>query len=288
MCKFSIMIPLYNKKPYLKLYFDRIINQTFDDYEIVVVDDYSNDGSYEYMKELSEVNQKIKLYRNKENLGLGLTRNNLLENASGEYLLFIDPDDYIEYDLLEVVNEYLIDDIEIIRYQNVSIPMTERQKELESTEDKYRFCCEPTEIITGEEALLKWFMGERNINTMPWTYCIKKDLYDDISYPNTSVLEDFGVTPYIIAKAKKIKAIDYCGYYYLQYDDSLTKCNLSKEERIKFAHNKLKIFREVIKLLEQNMNKTNISEETKKIFFEDVNNRYQIRKKRYENLKTGE
>lgn len=283
MCKFSIMVPLYNKLPQLKLYFERIINQSFTDYEIVVVDDCSFDGSYEYIKSLN--NDKIKLYRNNINLGLGLTRNELLKHANGKYLLFVDPDDYIEYDLLKVLDEHLNNGIDVLRFQNESVPTTEEQRKIEEEKGIYRFCCRPTGIISGEDALLEWFTGENNINTLPWTYCIKSTLYDGIKYPDLSVLEDFSVTPYIVAKAKKVKAIDYRGYYYLQYNESLTKVNLPKDENIKYAYYKLGILKNVIELLKDNINKTNVSFEKKSLFFKDLDYRYAIRKKRCERIR---
>ena len=84
MPKYSFMIPVYNKAEYLQKYFSRIQNQTFGDYEIVVIDDYSqNDNSYQYLIDLALSDKRIKLFRNEKNIGIGLTRNELLKRAAG-------------------------------------------------------------------------------------------------------------------------------------------------------------------------------------------------------------
>ena len=166
--KYSILVPLYNKKEYLIKYFSKIVKQSFDNYEIVVVDDASTDGSYEYLKDSYK---NINLIRNSENHGLGYTRNVLIHNAKGKYLIFVDPDDYIETDLLSEIDKE-IEDVDILRFQNVIEPMTPNRIEQEMGKDKYRYGCNPVENITGEEALLKWCLGKY----FPMDICNKKRL----------------------------------------------------------------------------------------------------------------
>jgi len=283
MSKYSFMIPVYNKAEYLQKYFSRVQHQTFSDYEIVVIDDYSQiDNSYQYLLDLAKADKRIKLFRNERNLGLGLTRNELLKRASGEYVIFIDPDDYIEEELLEKIDETLQEnhDLDIIRFQNVSEAMTERQAEIESKKNPYRFSCETTGVISGEEALLRWMLGINKRNTMPWTYCIKRSLYNNVEYPETNILEDFAITHYLIAKAKRVKAIPFVGYHYLQYDDSLTKNYSSPEEELEFDKRKQLLFGSIIGLTKQYVSTTDISPEAKAVFFKDIEDRYNHREER--------
>ena len=274
--KYSILVPLYNKKECLIKYFSKIVKQSFDNYEIVVVDDASTDGSSEYLKDSYK---NIKVIRNSENHGLGYTRNVLIHNAKGKYLIFVDPDDYIEIDLLSEIDKE-IEDVDILRFQNVIEPMTPNRIEQEMGKDKYRYGCNPVDNITGEEALLKWCLGERNINTFPWTYVIKKDLYNGVYYPELNNLEDFAITPYLIAKAKKIKAITFVGYHYLLYDNSLSSNDNNLSSKVK----KLQTLYDVVQLAIINISSTNISNESKKIYIDDVINRYNIRKAKLDNL----
>ena len=260
--KYSILVTLYNKKEYLIKYFSRIVGQTYSDYEIVVVDDCSSDGSYEY---LSDNYNNIRWIRNDVNRGLGYTRNVLINNAKGKYVLFVDPDDYIEKNLLSEIDKE-INDVDILRFQNVIEPMSKSKMEQERGKDKYRYGCKPEERLTGEEALLRWCLGERNINTFPWTYVIKKVLYNGVYYPELNYLEDFAITPYLIAKAKKIKAIPYVGYHYLLYDNSLSSNDNNLSSKIK----KIQTLYDVVQLAIINISSTNISNESKKIYIDDV------------------
>lgn len=283
MPKYSFMIPVYNKLEYLQRYFSRVQNQTFDDYEIIVIDDYSQkDNSYQYLFDLAKFDERIKLFRNSQNLGLGLTRNELLKRANGEYVIFIDPDDYIEEKLLERIDEAIQEnrDLDIVRFQNISEAMTEKQAKIESRKNPFRFSCEPTGIISGEEALLKWSLGINKRNTMPWTYCIKRSLYNNVEYPETNILEDFAITHYLIAKARRIKAIPFVGYHYLQYDDSLTKNYSSQEEELEFERKKQLLFKSIIELTKQYVSTTDISSEAKAIFFKDIDDRFTHREER--------
>lgn len=283
MPKYSFMIPVYNKEKYLQRYFSRVQNQTFNDYEIVVIDDCSkNDNSYQYLVDLASSDKRIKLFRNSRNFGIGLTRNELLKRATGEYVIFIDPDDYIEEKLLEKIEEALQEDndLDIVRFQNVSEAMTEKQAEIESKKNPFRFSCEPTGVITGEDALLRWMLGINKRNTMPWSYCIKRSLYTNVEYPETNILEDFAITHYLIAKAKKVKAISFVGYHYLQYDDSLTKNYSSPEEELEFDRKKQLLFGFIIELTKQHLSTTDISPEAKAIFFNDIDDRFTHREER--------
>lgn len=274
--KYSILVPVHNQKECLIQYFSKIVNQSFDNYEIVVVDDESTDGSYEYLKDSYK---NINLIRNCKNYGIGYTRNLLISNAKGKYLIFVDPDDYIEIDLLSEIDKE-IEDVDILRFQNVIVPMTHNRMEQEMGKDKYRYGCESVDNITGEEALLKWCLGERNINTFPWTYVIKKDLYNGVYYPELNCLEDFAITPYLIAKAKKIKAIPYVGYHYLLYDNSLSSNDNNLSSKVK----KIQTLFDVVQLAIVNISNTNISDEAKKIYIDDVINRYNVRKLKLDNL----
>lgn len=274
MMKYSLMLPVYNKIECLKKYLSTIINQNIIDYEVIIVDDFSTDGSYEYLKKIEKTCNKLKVYRNNKNMGIGYTRNKLVSYSNGKYLIFVDPDDFIEENLLKELDKYYDLDLDVIRFQNIIEPVGAIQILNEQSKNLHRYSCSPTDVITGETALLEWFFGERKINTFPWTYAIKKELFNGVKYPEVPVLEDLAITPYLIAKSNKIKAIDYVGYHYLKYDSSLST-NLDD-----YAVYKLKILKQIIELAKLYISTTNISEQTKKMYYEDLENRYNIRKEK--------
>ena len=97
MVKISVIVPVYNVEEYLEECLDSIINQTLEDIEIICVNDGSTDNSLKILEKYSQKDERIKII-SQENQGLGATRNNGMEYAKGEYISFIDSDDYISKD----------------------------------------------------------------------------------------------------------------------------------------------------------------------------------------------
>lgn len=91
--KISVVMPVYNAAPYLKESVDSILNQTFSDFEFVIIDDCSTDESYNILKSYAEKNQRIKLYKNDINYKQAYTRNIGIKNSRGKYIIFMDADD---------------------------------------------------------------------------------------------------------------------------------------------------------------------------------------------------
>ncbi len=102
MYKFSVVIPIYNVEKYLRKCLDSIINQTLKDIEIICINDGSTDNSLSILTEYAQKDTRIKIL-NQENQGQGVARNNGIDIANGEYLAFVDPDDWIELNTLEIL-----------------------------------------------------------------------------------------------------------------------------------------------------------------------------------------
>lgn len=100
MPKVSVIIPVFNVEDYLAECLDSVMNQTFRDMEIICIDDASTDNSLKILKEYASRDSRIIILQNEQNSGLAFTRNSGMEQASGDYILFIDSDDYIETDLV--------------------------------------------------------------------------------------------------------------------------------------------------------------------------------------------
>lgn len=119
--KISIIIPVYNVEEYLKQCLDSVINQTFKDIEIIIVNDGSTDNSINIIEEYKERDSRI-IFLNQENHGPGYARNSGLKIAKGEYILFIDSDDWIREDTLQELYEIVKNDknIDLIIFQYVN------------------------------------------------------------------------------------------------------------------------------------------------------------------------
>ena len=105
--KFSILIAHYNNWDYFQECYKSIINQTFENFEIVIVDDCSTDDSYNLLLELAKTDNRIKLFQNSENKKVGFTKMRCAEEAQGDICMFVDPDDMISHTALEeIYNEF--------------------------------------------------------------------------------------------------------------------------------------------------------------------------------------
>ena len=103
MAEISVIIPVYNVEAYLPRCLDSVLRQTFQDIEILCINDCSTDGSLAVLEQYAKQDRRIKVFSNKENIGGALSRNVGLNNATGTYVYFIDSDDWIDADYLEVM-----------------------------------------------------------------------------------------------------------------------------------------------------------------------------------------
>lgn len=118
--KISIIVPVYNTEKYIERCIKSIISQSFTDFEIICVDDASSDSSYKILQEIAAKDTRIKLWRNSQNEGAGYTKNVALHKAVGEYLCFVDSDDWLVENALKTLYEnakkYNVDDVFYLSY----------------------------------------------------------------------------------------------------------------------------------------------------------------------------
>ena len=217
----SFIIPTYNSASTIKRAINSILNQTANiKYEIIIVDDGSKDNTDQVLK-CYESDERIKYYK-KENSGVADTRNYGVKRATGEYIIFIDSDDYVSENLLKDIEEYLLQGIELIKW-NVTF-VDEEQNEL-SKPESIAF-----ENVTGEEGFNNLF-GKDNLIDCLWKYAIKNDLI--LEFPSGTYHEDFATMPLIILNAKSFVSIDKREYFYVQSKNSIMRENNSEKTRKK-------------------------------------------------------
>ncbi len=105
--RFSIIIPVYNVEKYLDKCLESILSQEFGNFEIICVDDCSTDNSWNMLEKYAEKDKRIRIFQQEKNAGQGVARNRALDLAQGEYILFVDPDDWIEKNSLSILDEEL-------------------------------------------------------------------------------------------------------------------------------------------------------------------------------------
>ena len=225
---FSIIIPAYNSEKYIGECLDSLIAQTYASYEIICVDDGSNDNTAEIIKDYSTKYEKIRYYYQK-NSGPGAARNKGIDSAEGDYIIFIDSDDYVREDLLEKCSN-IIDSHspDMVNYDIVT------QKEDYWEYKVFNKKTYSKECLLGEDCFLYLF----NSNSFTTNCAYKKSFLDDnnIRFLNTYIYEDNDFFIKCCLRSRSIYYIHYPLYFYRHRDDSLTKDTVSidhYEQRIK-------------------------------------------------------
>lgn len=229
--KFSIIIPVYNVEKYLKKSLDSILEQIYDNYEIIIINDGSTDNSVKILNEY-KLNKKIKIIHQK-NKGLSSARNEGLKHITGDYILFIDSDDYIEENLLETLNNNIKNE-DLIRFQ------------VRTVDENYKTLIEYTEQefinLNGIETFNK--IVKYKLIEPACLYAYKKEYFlnNNFKFKENTYHEDFGIIPLIILKASKVSSINYIGYNYLQRNNSIMN-NQCYEKELKKAYDVLEHYK---------------------------------------------
>ena len=108
MSKISVIVPVYNVEKYLECSLESILSQTYKDIELICINDCSTDKSLEILKVYANKDSRVKIINNEFNIGAGGSRNIGVKHSSGEYLTFVDPDDWIEKDRLAKMYDYAV------------------------------------------------------------------------------------------------------------------------------------------------------------------------------------
>ena len=224
MSKISIIIPVYNTGKHIKKCLDSIITQTaIIDREIIIINDGSTDNSEDLIKQYIQKHEQsanIKYY-SKENEGVAKTRNYGIEKSASDYILFLDSDDYIEPNTLEILQKHIDDGIDLIKFKLQRVD--ENNNIIEKVNGPV------FDKISGQEAFNKLY-GEDVLLDSPCVYAIKKELFTKNNFKFQGTYhEDFGLIPFIILVAKTVVSLPEYFYNYVQAPDSITRTeNYSK------------------------------------------------------------
>lgn len=214
----SIIIPLYNAEKYIKECLESVVNQTFKDFECIVIDDGSTDAGGKIADLCAERDQRIKVFHT-ENKGVSNARNLGISQSNGEYIVFIDSDDYVTTDYLENLISALAPDIDLVTSGMLMVE-NEITSTIYSSEEKYLITISNlnTHIYTKLAGLIhgpvckiyrKSIIIQNNIKFKS-DLTLGEDLYFNLDY---------------IGQCRTIKFIPTPDYYYRRVEGSLTKKN---------------------------------------------------------------
>jgi glycosyltransferase involved in cell wall biosynthesis len=232
----SVIIPVYNVEKFLEKCIDSVIEQSFSNLEIILIDDGSTDGSPKICDEYANRDKRIRVIH-QSNRGLSAARNSGLDIASGENIVFLDSDDTLQSNLID----------ELYRVKNKHKAM------ISACSLNYVFQ-DGTQKRRGE--LLKadiFFPFEKAIEEMN-RYCYfdmcanakmySKELFSDIRFPVGKLSEDLFVMPKLIKRAKGVAYTPFTAYNYLQRDGGITKSKRINEDIIEASEEQIKILKD--------------------------------------------
>lgn len=214
----SVIINVYNCEKYIDKCLKSVIDQTYKNLEIIIVNDGSTDNTLEIVKKYKDGRIRI---INQENMGLSLSRNVGIDNAHGEWLFFVDADDFVTNDVIE----YLYD---IAKKNNVLLSAC---KTLDIYNYDYTLYQEPEELklLSAREMIKKIFLQLDRTGTI-WNKLMKKELFNDIRF-EARIINDVVVIYKLYLQAETIAFGNRITYFYLLRPDSIS--GLETEEHSK-------------------------------------------------------
>lgn len=222
----SIIIPVYNGEKYIKQCLESIFVQTFTDFEVIIIDDGSTDGTFVLLEELCAKNSNISIVR-QENKGVSYARNKGIKYARGEYLCFIDSDDYIEFDFLEkLVGAMKEGDCDWILSGIQDFKSEKKLKKIILPKKEY--------VLSKETDCLQFF--NLLLLTAPFAKLYRRDIIINSNLlfnEKISYAEDREFNTYYAQNVQNVKSISYIGYYYRT--DSINSLS-KKKQSYKFKY----------------------------------------------------
>lgn len=198
----SVIVPIYNVEEYLEECLESIRNQTYTNIEVILVNDGSTDGSIEICERFCQQDNRFKLLT-QENQGLSSARNRGVKESIGEYIMFVDSDDVVKENIVEVLFFYMNSDVDIVECQ-----ITRCKDEL--VENK------PTSIMfKGEstEAILK-SIEFKEVKFCAFTKLYRRELVEKVPFLEGYIYEDVYTGMNYLKYIRKMVAVDLKGYYY--------------------------------------------------------------------------
>ena len=233
----SIVVPVYNVEKYLRECVDSILAQTYPEFELLLIDDGATDSSGRICDEYAERDSRIRVFH-KENGGLSDARNYGMDRIKGEYITFIDSDDLVGKDYLEILlrmaKEHKAD------ISALGTIVFEDGGELPA-------CTISDDVIveTADEAILDMLL-RKNFGLSAWGKLYASNLFNQIRFPVGKIYEDLFTTPYVAKKSTKIVFANSRQYYYRQRSNSIVHSKLSQKDYVIFeGHEKLREFMKI-------------------------------------------
>lgn len=261
---FSIIIPMYNVEKYIKICVDSLLAQTFQDFEIIIVDDVSTDNSYEICKKLYGDNEKIRLIQQEKNQGQGSARNQGLKIANGKYIWFVDADDIALPDVLKKsykATQAAKDGVDVVHFLGHYRSHQDDDKPIQF--DKLEIAWENRQAgLLGsdiKERIVKhWIKNRIWANAFKFIYKRKFLIDNEIIYPDAPMAQDQPMALESLCLAKSYLMFKDNSYIYRHRAGSIVH-----SPRIDKFEKAMKSFTEIFKRVENFSKKIPVLEDNR-------------------------
>ncbi|MBP2114403.1 glycosyltransferase [Paenibacillus silagei] len=282
----SIIVPIYNVEQYLVRCLKSLVNQTYKNIEIILVDDGSPDNCGDICDEYSKRDNRVKVVH-KKNGGLSDARNSGLKIAQGEFVLFVDSDDFIELDAVEKLLAYANEN-------RLDVVCGNAYRIKDANSSKYIMIggTSNNKVMTGEQYLVDCIKYKK-FSVAVWTRMYRRDLIqnNNIYFTRGLLHEDENWTPKLLLAAERVGYLNYSFYNYLIRDNSITQTGDKRKHvadviktcvELELEYNKLNINRvnkRVLKdyLVRLYINTCTFGEYDKKIYSSQIDKKFLIR-----------
>ncbi len=226
----SIIVPVYNVEEYLEECLESIRKQTYQDIEVILVNDGSTDGSHAICERYCQMDKRFRLI-NQKNQGQSVARNHGVKESIGEYIMFVDSDDVVSLGMLEQLMKYMSNGIDIVECDRTEAIqcLNEEKKDIHVKE------------FDSNEALYQCF--HHGVSWSPVAKLYRREIVEKVPFLENLIYEDFYTGIVSLKYIQKMRKINYIGYYY-RYHTSSTMNQ-------KYSEKNLDIFKVGEKLLEE-------------------------------------
>ena len=213
----SIIVPVYNVEEYLEECLTSIQNQTFTDIEVILVNDGSSDRSKEICERYCQQDSRFKLI-NQKNQGLSAARNRGVIESIGEYIMFVDSDDVVKENIVEVLLSYMKEDVDLVECN-----LTQNKEELQKNK--------PIRVVfegNSPESIIKC-LAFKEVKFCAFTKLYRREIVEKVPFLEGVIYEDIYTGMNYLKYIRKMVAVDLKGYYYRVRPNSIMTKSFNKK-----------------------------------------------------------
>lgn len=230
MPKISLIIPVYNTEKYLPECLDSCINQSLTDIEIICIDDCSSDSSFDILTTYQNKDKRIRVFRQEKNQRQGAARNRGISEALGEYVWFVDSDDFLDKNACQLLYDIAKEnEAEILCFEGISFKDLNGRQFIESS----YFTDWPKNVNLSPRTSYQGLKGYFSVS--PCIYITKRDYLRNFKFRTDCYYEDTDFTPILFALSSCLRCVNYTAYYRRITSVSTTHIPLSE----KIIHDKI-------------------------------------------------